>query len=127
TIGMDRLADGVPRHGRAPRAADENRTGGGEQQTSAWLAGLIRHRATHREVARVVADNTVPGLQERQGNVSNEFCEIEKFAQRVEQLAFDLGFLLVRSPGLQFTPKPLEGARVRPIGGAETGGTPLLS
>ena len=106
---MERLADGVPRHGRAPRAADENRTGGGEQQTSARLAGLVRHRATRREVAGVVADNTVPGLQARQANVSNEFCEIEKFAQRVEQLAFDLGFLLGRIPRSPVHPEAARG------------------
>ena len=39
-----RLADRVPRHGRAPRAADENRTGGGEQQPAARLRRLVGHR-----------------------------------------------------------------------------------
>ena len=53
------------------------------------------------------------GLRGGQANVSNEFCEIEKFAQGLEQLAFDFGFLL-GDP--QVSSSPRSRSRVRASG-----------
>jgi hypothetical protein len=94
TLLVHHLGNGVPWQGDRFGAAHENRARARQDQSSGGLRGLVRHRRRRAEMTRVVSDNAMAGLDDRELGGRNRRAKSCQMLETREHLTFDLDVLV---------------------------------